>query len=294
MAAALGHKSQNKAPIQSTGSRASTREPPGIHALWLLTHYHYLDNALVAQRPLIFSRYAGLGSHRYPVGFSGDRVVSWKSLDFQPEFTATTSNIGHGWWSHDIGERMFGSRDDELVTRWVQLGVFSPIIRLHSSNSRWHINIRASTENEPLVQPMYWEHPALDQAYKVPRRYTFGTQLFVCPITKPRNSSTGLSSVRAWFSPGATRYVGIFTGLVYDGGRELEVFRPLYKMPLFAREGSIIPLDAAVIPENGGQNITAYEILFVVGQNGQFDLLESAEDDAVRAITPSPVSGTFS
>ena len=55
------------------------------------------------RRGLTFSRYAGPGSHRYPVGFSGDAIITWDSLRFQPQFTATASNIGYGWWSHDIG-----------------------------------------------------------------------------------------------------------------------------------------------------------------------------------------------
>ena len=75
----------------------------------------------------------GPGSHRYPVGFSGDTHITWDSLAFQPYFTATASNIGYGWWSHDIGGHWYGSRDDDLTVRWVQLGVFSPIMRLHST-----------------------------------------------------------------------------------------------------------------------------------------------------------------
>ena len=105
----------------------------GIDPLWMLNHFHFLDSARDGRRPLTFSRYAGPGSHRYPVGFSGDTVISWASLAFQPYFTATASNIGYGWWSHDIGGHMFGGKDDELATRWLQLGVFSPILRLHSS-----------------------------------------------------------------------------------------------------------------------------------------------------------------
>ena len=84
---------------------------------------------------MFFSRYSGPGSQRYPVGFSGDTYVTWASLDFQPYFTATSSNIGYSWWSHDIGGHMGGYRDDELITRWMQLGVFSPINRLHSCNT---------------------------------------------------------------------------------------------------------------------------------------------------------------
>ena len=113
---------------------------PGLDPLWLLNHFHFLDNAMHSpsdSEPIIFSRYGGPGSHRYPVGFSGDSIVTWESLAFQPEFTATASNVGYGWWSHDLGGHMGGYRDDELTARWIQLGTFSPIFRLHSSNSPW-------------------------------------------------------------------------------------------------------------------------------------------------------------
>ena len=107
----------------------------GLDPLWMLNHMHYLDSGRGGNWPLTFSRYAGPGSHRYPVGFSGDTIVTWESLAFQPQFTATASNIGYGWWSHDIGGHMFGYRNEELEARWYQLGAFSPINRLHSSNS---------------------------------------------------------------------------------------------------------------------------------------------------------------
>src|SRR5690606_6293892 len=64
---------------------------PGVDPLWLLNHLHFLDSGRDGRRPLTFSRYAGPGSHRYPVGFSGDTVISWDSLRFQPEFTATAA-----------------------------------------------------------------------------------------------------------------------------------------------------------------------------------------------------------
>ena len=67
-------------------------------------------------------------------------MITWASLDFQPYFTATASNVGYGWWSHDVGGHFFGYKDDELTVRWTQLGVFSPITRLHSSD-------------EPVQQP---------------------------------------------------------------------------------------------------------------------------------------------
>ena len=70
----------------------ASREP-GLDPLWALNHFHYLDNARGGKRPLVLSRYAGPGSHRYPIGFSGDTVTSWESLDFQPYFTSTAANL---------------------------------------------------------------------------------------------------------------------------------------------------------------------------------------------------------
>ena len=130
----------------------------GIDPLWMLNHFHFLASGRGDRRPLTFSRYAGPGSHRYPVGFSGDTHISWASLAFQPEFTATASNIGYGWWSHDIGGHIFGGRDDELATRWVQLGVFSPILRLHSSSNPFLVRSRGCSR--PRRAPRWGRHCA--------------------------------------------------------------------------------------------------------------------------------------
>src|SRR5690606_29482521 len=89
-------------------------------------------------RTFIFSRWGGLGNHRYPIGFSGDTHVTWRSLAYQPYFTATAANVGYGWWSHDIGGHTFGIEEPELYLRWVQYGVFSPIFRLHSTKNHFH------------------------------------------------------------------------------------------------------------------------------------------------------------
>lgn len=47
-----------------------------------------------------------------------DTEILWSVLAFQPEFTATSSNIGYGWWSHDIGGHHHGitvSRHSDYV-----------------------------------------------------------------------------------------------------------------------------------------------------------------------------------
>ncbi|CEL02305.1 hypothetical protein ASPCAL03476 [Aspergillus calidoustus] len=276
---------------------------PGIDPLWVLNHFHFLDSGYDGKRPLTFSRYSGPGSHRYPVGFSGDTHITWESLAFQPEFTNTASNIGYGWWSHDIGGHMHGAKDNELLIRWVQYGVFSPMFRLHSSDNPWNakepwnlsgdeeriltrflrlrhrlvpylytMNARAARDDLPLIQPMYWGYPEHDEAYQVPNQYLYGSELMVAPITAPRDKESGLGQVLVWFPP--ARHVDIFSGVVYDGNRLLWVARPLDACPVFAREGSIIPLDAEAEPENGCKEPEGIELVVVVGADGSFELLE--------------------
>ena len=104
--------------------QGNTSAIPGLDPLWVLNELHYRDNGRDGKRGLILSRYAGPGSQRCPVGFSGDTIMSWKSLAFQPRFTAMAANAGYPWWSHDIGGHMNGVRDDELSVRWLQPGGF--------------------------------------------------------------------------------------------------------------------------------------------------------------------------
>lgn len=285
----------------------------GLDPLWMLNHFHFVDNQLQqngGDKALIFSRFGGPGSHRYPVGFSGDSIMTWESLAFQPEFTATASNIGFGWWSNDIGGHMGGYRDDELAARWVQLGVFSPIMRLHSSNSRWAskepwlyrdefaesmytflrlrhemlpylytANVASAFEDEPIMQPLYWRFPERDEAYNKPNQYYFGPSLVVAPIVQPRDKSTHLAAVDVWVPPG--RHIDIFEGLVYDGDREIRMFRNIHGLPILAPEGAIIPLDLKNRQDqsNGCENATGYYVPVVVGQDGKFTIEEDEWDD---------------
>ena len=202
---------------------------PGLDPLWWLNHLHYLDLGRNGKRSFIFSRWGGLGNHRYPIGFSGDTHVTWESLAYQPFFTATAANVNYGWWSHDIGGHMSGVEDDELYTRWVQFGVFSPILRLHCTNNPYHerrpwghgpaaaqatseamrlrhqlipyiysMAWRNHQQAIPLVTPMYYWNPEDDAAYNAPGQYWFGSELVVAPCTAPADPQVRLSRTRVW------------------------------------------------------------------------------------------------
>jgi len=276
-----------------------------LDPLWMLNHLHILDISRNGKRPMFFSRYSGIGSQRYPVGFSGDTIITWDSLDFQPYFTATASNVGYSWWSHDIGGHMGGYRDDTLCTRWLQLGVFSPITRLHSCNiefirrepwlfepkieqimSDWlrlrhrlfpylyTMNYRNHTQLLPLVQPMYYHYPKASAAYEAKNQFMFGSELMVAPITAPNSPISQMGSVDVWFPKGD--WFDFFTGLHYTStkGRVLNVSRNLEQYPIFARAGAIVPMHQGHTLKAGAD----LEVRIFPGADNQFTLYEDAGD----------------
>ena len=272
----------------------------GLDPLWLLNHYHYLDSGRDGKRPLILSRYAGLGSHRYPLGFSGDTAINWAVLDFQPYFTANAANCGYTWWSHDIGGHHFGAHDDELYIRWLQLGVFSPIIRLHSTSSdllgkepwnfSWEaehlgvefmrlrhalipyiysMNYRSWNSGRALCEPMYYTYPEMSQAYSVKNEYMFGSELIVCPVTTKLDKHTKTAFTEIWLPEG--RWTNIFDGRIYKGGQTVTVTSPINTIPVLAREGAVIP--KALDSGNSWQNPENLSFDIYRG-NGEFKLYE--------------------
>lgn len=272
-----------------------------LDPLWALNHYHSIDISRNGKRPLILSRFAGAGCHRYPIGFSGDTIQGWSALDFQPYFTSTASNIGYTWWSHDIGGHCNGKRDDELYLRWVQFGVFSPIMRLHSTSNEfmgkepwkynkfventasdfmrlrhklipylYTMNHLTASDGRPLIEPMYYENPRDIRAYKCPNEYYFGTELIVCPITEPCNKETGLAGTKVYLPKG--RYTDVFTGRIYNGNTVTELFRDQSSIPVLAKEGAIIPMQKNCFT-NEVSNPSEMEILICRGNN-QFTLYE--------------------
>ena len=275
----------------------------GLDPLWMLNHLHYYDLGRDGRkRPFVFSRWGGLGNHRYPIGFSGDTFVRWSALAFQPYFTSTAANVAYGWWSHDIGGHMFKDGTPELYLRWVQFGVFSPILRLHSTKMPglerrpWakperiyhaardamqlrHALIpyiysmawRAHRTGISLVTPMYYGANSNAAAFEAKDQYYFGSELIVAPITAPSNPKTGSATKRVWFPPGA--WTNFFTGGQVTGGQWRDVTAALEDIPVYAKAGAIIPL-APKVTWGGLDNPTELDIYIFPGADNTFDLYE--------------------
>ena len=276
----------------------------GLDPLWSINHYYSLDSAKGGEAPLILSRYAGIGSHRYPVGFSGDCAITWKTLAYLPFFTATAANVGYAWWSHDIGGHNCGVKDDELYVRFLQFGIFSPVNRLHCTNSPvmtkepwmykngtgkiaeemlrlrhrlipflYSAAYRCHSEGRVPVEPLYYEWNE-SEAYSTKNEYIFGGELLVAPIVKPAGRG-GYAQREVWIPEG--KWTDIFTGDVYiegKGGRKRILTRSLDSIPVLAKSGAVIPL--ATEKGNGTENPALLEVWVFEG-SGSFTLYERGE-----------------
>lgn len=251
-----------------------TSKLEGVDPLPWLNHLHWEDqlrNPLRSdRRPLSFSRWGGLGNHRYQVGFSGDTFCDWASLAFQPEFTATAGNVGYAYWSHDIGGHQPGPVDPELYTRWIQWGALSPILRTHTTKNpaaerriwrfpdEFYAAMKAAWQMRyelipylytaarycydtgvPMCRPLYYHAPQAPEAFKYRNEYALGPDLLAAPITAPRHPETGCATAKLWIPPG--QWVHWYTGQRFTGPAEIRLPTPLQQVPLLAASGGIIP-----------------------------------------------------
>ncbi|MBZ0295508.1 MAG: DUF5110 domain-containing protein, partial [Anaerolineae bacterium] len=108
---------------------------------------------------------------------------------------------------------------------------------------------RAAADSLPLIEPMYYDYPEAEEAYRAPHQYLFGSELIAAPFVNPADETTGLSKQVVWLPEG--EWYHFFTGEHYKGYRWQPVYGRLADIPLFAKAGAIVPLavhsfDAAV------------------------------------------------
>ena len=220
--------------------------------------------------------------HRYTLQFTGDTCGTWPLLAFAAQFTASEASIGLPYVSHDIGtfhavsptgvcdkslSPILTPRENSLppdmYVRWVQLGAFQPIERLHSHHGKrlpWEypgkpgaiaadfLRLRESLvpylytlareahdTGIPMVRPLYLQSPRRPEAYDHPSEYMLGRDVLVAPVAAPGDPA----SVDVWFPPG--RWVDWFTGEAFTGPATKKLSVPLDRMPVFVRAGGVVP-----------------------------------------------------
>ena len=229
-----------------------------------------------------FSRYGGLGNHRYPHGFSGDTFQHEVALYWQIKTTQTASNVLFGYWSHDIGgfhdgQGCPGDHDPknvtgaELLLRWIQFGAVSPILRTHCDHCERRIWLfpyfesmrdamrlrnalvpyiyTASRINYDTaiaaVHPLYYDFPYDGKVFTpsvVDREYMFGDSILASPISTMSDGKRNAEVKWTTYLPQSQVWVNWNGTHVYTGSQSISVLYSAADIPLFVRAGAIIPM----------------------------------------------------
>jgi hypothetical protein len=254
---------------------------------------------------------------RTTVHFTGDTSSTWGTLRAEVGYTpGEAASTGMSAISHDIGGHndttgLTGSETytsggttqtthklpDDLYARWVQLGTFQPIDRLHSNHSDrlpWQygpaarasadkfLNLRenlvpytyslaqqANTTGVPVTRPTYLEYPDEPQAYATAgSEYFYGSDMLVAPVTTPGTTAT----TSVWFPPG--QWTDYFTGKTYTGGTTQNITTGLDAMPVFVKAGALIPTRTNNVTSNDTASMAKVTLTVAAGASGSSTFYE--------------------
>ena len=276
------------------------------NTFWL-NHVYYNDMQINRpdRRPMIFHRWGGLGSHRYPIGFSGDSWATFPTLAFQVYYNSTASNVAYGYWGHDLGgHNQSGPNNPELFLRWIQFGVFSPLTRTHAGEAPnmdrriWkYPNFNSMNEalklryalipyiytysrvsydtGLSLCRPLYYDSPEENEAYKQETTYMFGDEILVSPIVAASEFKIGTATKQFWLPEG--KWFEAKTGNVFEG--KLKHIRSFAQneIPFYYKEGAVIPMYTDI--KHLKQRPDTLIVQFIPGKSGSFSFYEDEGDN---------------
>lgn len=273
-----------------------------VNINYLLSHYCFLDSGRnESKRSMLMMRNPTIASHRYGVLYSGKTKVGFKTLKSLPFISSSSSNIGLSWWSHDIGGYYSGIEDGELYLRYVQLGCFSPIFRIHVDYGkyykrepwRWDVQTfeivkyymqlrhklvpylyteayKYSKEGNPLIQPLYYKQPDIYDKPIYKNEYYLGSEILVSPITDKKDQVMN-RVIHKFYLPAGLWY-DFRTGKKFNGDKSYVSFFKDEDYPVFVRSGGIIPIDQDV--RNNVDSPENLEVHIFPGRSNTYNLYE--------------------
>jgi len=246
------------------GNPCSHRKAHNIYGTQMArATYHGVKRFAYPKRPFVITRSAYAGAQRYTSSWTGDNVASWEHLWIANIQVQRMCISGMGFTGSDIGgfaEQPSG----ELYARWIQLGVFHPFCRTHSSGdhgdqepwafdeevidiTRKFVNLRYQLlpylytmfwqyieEGIPMLKPLVYYDQDDTQTHYRNDEFIFGNQILVCPILEP--NSLG----RRMYIPNGQWY-NYWTNEFISGGKEIWVDTKFDQIPIFVKAGAIIP-----------------------------------------------------
>jgi len=169
--------------------------------------------------------------------------------------------------------------DPELYTRWIQFGIFSPILRTHTTKNpdaerriwaypepysgimrdlyhrRYAMLPYIYTEARrtydsglAFVHPLYYEWPESEEAYSNKNEYMFGQEMLVEPVVAPGDKVTGLVGQSMWIPPG--EWIEADTGAHFEGPSAVKRNFSIRQSPVYVRAGAIIPAAPPMLYSN--------------------------------------------
>lgn len=225
--------------------------------------YHGTKESVYPQRPFVISRSGFAGIQRYAAVWTGDNIATWEHLWMANLQCQRLSISGLSFCGSDIGG-FIGNPSGELYARWLQLGVFHPFFRTHSSGDHgdqepWTFGeeyeaiakktIELRYKLLPYLYTAFWQHvsrgtPVLrslvfldqenpDTHFRMDE-FGVGENLLVCPVTQEGARTRKLYLPKGdWYHYWSDRLTG--------GRIEIEVEAPIGEMPIFVRAGAVIP-----------------------------------------------------
>ncbi len=277
--------------------------------------YRGLMAANPNERVFILSRSAYAGSQRYGIAvWSGDIASTWQDMAGQIPAGLNYAMSGLPYWTFDIGgfavpNKFINAEGEnleewrELLTRWYEFGAFCPLYRSHGQfpyreifnvapeGSAQYNAMVGVTELRYRLMPyiyslagmVYFKNYTIMRALVMdfasdPRvtdlddEYMFGPALLVAPVTEYK------ARTKEVYFPKGTGWYDFYTGQHFKGGERVSVEAPLNEIPLFVREGSIIPAGPAIqyAEERTKGDLTLH---VYSGADGKFTLYEDENDN---------------
>ncbi len=226
------------------------------------THQAFRD-LLPGVRPFVISRAGHAGIQRHACIWTGDNSSWWEHLMMAVPMCLNLGMSGVSFVGTDVGG-FIGDSNPELVTRWTQLGAFTPLFRNHSALGSWsqepyalgepyvsicrnYIKLRyrllpyiytlmreSSVCGVPAMRAMVLEFPGDEAAPAIFDQFMLGRDILVAPVYQP-----GAACRKVYLPEGD--WVDFHTGEKVRGGRCVVADSPLERIPVFYREGAIVP-----------------------------------------------------
>jgi len=246
------------------GNPCSHRKAHNIYGMQMArATYHGLKKFSYPKRPFVITRAAYSGTQRYTSTWTGDNLATWEHLWIANVQAQRMAMSGFSFAGSDIGG--FAEQPQgELFTRWIQLGIFHPFCRVHSSGDHgdqepWAFDedvtdivrkfIELRYQLLPYLYTAFWNYinegtPILkslvlfdqDDVHTHYRtdEFIFGDKILVCPVLEPNAKG------RRMYIPNGN-WFNFWTDELVKGGKEMWVDADIDSMPIFIKEGAIIP-----------------------------------------------------